>query len=83
MASCSKARLAQSLGQSRTSRTRCRRAFRVSSHCFGVCCLETLGDDLFDLVATAKAAGLVRNLLEHGQIEQLAQCWKMRLASAR
>src|SRR5260370_39929364 len=39
---------------------------------------ETLGDDLLDLVTTAEAFGLVRNLLERRQIEQLAQCRKMR-----
>jgi len=32
--------------------------------------LETLGDELFDLVATAKAVGRVRNFLECRQFEQ-------------
>src|ERR1700674_3290319 len=38
---------------------------------------EALGEDLFDLVATPKALGLVRNFLERRQIEQPAQCRKM------
>src|SRR5260370_34540425 len=39
---------------------------------------ETVGDDLLDLVATAKAVGRVRNFLECRQLEQVAQCRKMR-----
>src|SRR5713226_1832187 len=38
---------------------------------------ETVGDDLLDLVATAKAVGRVRNFLECRQLEQVAQCRKM------
>ena len=39
---------------------------------------ETLGDDLLDLVATPKPVGLIRDFLKCRQIEQLAQCRKMR-----
>src|SRR6202041_3406075 len=39
---------------------------------------ETLGDDLLDPIAAAKPVGRTRTFLERRQIEQPAQCRKMR-----